>query len=417
MGQAVNEHDSNHGTEITIFRPTGPHISVSAPMSLGQLVVSRASKVPKSIVRGLVVAAGIGFAVLTKNKFASAASISVASAFVFHLATYGILSLGFQPGSPSYNGLCNKVHCDEAYSMTRAMARNYNGPLFQLWNGTTTLDVGQASNRTVDMTTWSAFCGGVQSNCVVSKIYAQIHTTSNDLWAAQVVNQSHTCMGDPSTPYLCAAPFTIEAATGLPWLKAGTAATNNSNYVIHGTDVASTGIPGGANAVSLSYNGMTVQAGGSCCGQFGITHNYGVGDIVGTDFMFWTWYGNQSGNYFPCAATSFCLGAEEESSGDYASYGTADISFIGVVSFDGIATVAGYINDHTIFSNDPPNSVVQSALPLVPGNFIHLAGGGDSSTTPTIMREATICNCVYSTTDLVNMQNDTTSFYSWLSFP
>ena len=69
--------------------------------------------------------------------------------------------------------------------MARAMTASYTGPLFQLGKASdkkaATLDVGQTSDHKADMTTWSAYCGGTQSNCVFSKIYAQIHKGSNDL--------------------------------------------------------------------------------------------------------------------------------------------------------------------------------------------------------------------------------------------
>src|ERR1019366_5699772 len=99
------------------------------------------------------------------------------------VALFGILllvSAWFPHGNGGYKGPCDQVSCDEAYSVTRSLKASYSGPLFQLWNGSTTLDIGQ-TNHIADMTTWSAFCSGVQSNCKVSKIYAQIHTGPNDL--------------------------------------------------------------------------------------------------------------------------------------------------------------------------------------------------------------------------------------------
>jgi hypothetical protein len=71
--------------------------------------------------------------------------------------------------------------------VARAMAASYKGALFQLGlakDTSKTLDVGQTETLAADVTTWSAFCGGTQSNCVVSKIYAQIHTGSNNLQPA-----------------------------------------------------------------------------------------------------------------------------------------------------------------------------------------------------------------------------------------
>lgn len=54
-----------------------------------------------------------------------------------------------------YSGPCDYLvgGCAEAYSLTHSMTRNYTGKLFQLYNGTTKLDIGQASNGSTDMTT------------------------------------------------------------------------------------------------------------------------------------------------------------------------------------------------------------------------------------------------------------------------
>src|SRR4029453_15420107 len=79
----------------------------------------------------------------------------------------------------AHQGACDLLGsgCAEAFGVARAMTLKYTGPLFQIGlakDKTKLLDIGQTSDHKADMTTWSAFCGGSTSNCVVSKIYAQI---------------------------------------------------------------------------------------------------------------------------------------------------------------------------------------------------------------------------------------------------
>src|SRR6185369_4186957 len=124
--------------------------------------------------------------------------------------------------SPTYQGPCDLLSggCAEAYSVTRAMTASYKGPLFQLGlaadKNAKTLDIGQTDAHTADMTTWSAYCGGSASKCVVSKIYAQIHSGSNDLLPA--IWNAPWGPNCSAGGYTCAAKFTIESATNLPIL-------------------------------------------------------------------------------------------------------------------------------------------------------------------------------------------------------
>jgi hypothetical protein len=60
-----------------------------------------------------------------------------------------------QPSQP-----CDLVTCAEAYSVTRLMVTGYSGKLFQLYNGTSTLDIGISTNGvTADMTTVNFYSG------------------------------------------------------------------------------------------------------------------------------------------------------------------------------------------------------------------------------------------------------------------
>src|SRR5438128_1765958 len=87
-------------------------------------------------------------------------------------------------GTTSTGGDTEPSGSEEAYGVARAMTLKYTGPLFQIGlakDKTKLLDIGQTADHKADMTTWSAFCSGNTSNCVVSKIYAQIHSGPNDL--------------------------------------------------------------------------------------------------------------------------------------------------------------------------------------------------------------------------------------------
>ena len=231
-------------------------------------------------------------------------------------------------GGAAYQGPCDVVSggCAEAYSVTRAMVASYTGPLLQLGRTSdkTTLNIGQTSAHAADMTTWSSFCGGSQSNCVVAKIYAQVHSGSNDLtpgvWKTPW-NPDCSAGG-----YTCAAKFTIESATGLPILTT----VSPQEYALSGDNFA-TGINGGKTAMGIMYNGKPVANSVYCCGVIGLTHKYNATDTHGTDFMLALAYGwKDSGGC--CIAvncgssTSYCVGAEEEEDNDLADYGTSPVA-------------------------------------------------------------------------------------------
>jgi hypothetical protein len=319
--------------------------------------------------------------------------------------------------SNDYQGPCDVLPngCAEAYGMARAMTAKYTGPLFQLGlanDKTKTLDIGQTSDRKADMTTWSTFCGGSQSNCVVSKIYAQIHKGSNDL-VPGVFNApwGPNCSAGG---YTCAAKFTIETATGLPILTTDAP----QEYSLSG-DAFATGVNGGKKAVGLMYNGKPVPNQVYCCGVFGITHKYNQEDIYGTDFMVALAYGWKDPGGC-CIATNcgasnkYCVGAEEEENNDLYDYGTSPIENAMVVTqFDPTPNaVICYLNGTKVFSHSPPKAN------LNPGTAVHLGGGGDlSQPDPVRMREALITNNVMSASEVTAMKTNITSFFSTLKFP
>jgi hypothetical protein len=321
-------------------------------------------------------------------------------------------------GSSAYQGPCDLLTggCAEAYSVTRAMTANYKGPLFQIGLGSDknakTLDIGQTDAHLADMSTWSAYCGGDQSKCVVSKIYAQVHSGANDLvpavWAAP---WGPDCSAGG---YTCASKFTIESTTNLPILTTVTA----QEYAISGDNFAM-GVTGGSKAIGLMYNGKPVANNHYCCGVFGITHKYNANDTFGTDFMLALAYGWKDSNgcciAVNCGASNkYCVGAEEEENNDLYDYGSSPVdNAIVITQFDpGANAVVTFLNGMQVLSHSPPKANINA------GTAVHLGGGGDlSGPDPVLMREAFITNALMSATDAAALKMNAEAAYPMLKFP
>jgi hypothetical protein len=316
----------------------------------------------------------------------------------------------------AYQGPCDVLSdgCAEAFGMARAMTSKYTGPLFQLGlakDKTKTLDIGQTSDHKADMTTWSDFCGGNQSNCVVSKIYAEIHTGPNDLVPG--VFKTPWNPDCSAGGFTCAAKFTIESATMLPILTTDAPAEYSLS-----NDSFATGINGGSKAMGIMYNGKPVANQVYCCGVIGLTHKYNANDTTGTDFMLALAYGwKDSGGC--CIATncgksnSYCVGAEEEENNDLYDYGTSPLDNAMVVTeFDPTPNaVITYLNGAKVLTHSPPKAKLNA------GTAIHLGGGGDlSQPAPVRMREALFTNTVMGDNDVKAMHANVTAFFSSLKY-
>lgn len=308
--------------------------------------------------------------------------------------------------TPSYAGPCDVITggCAEAYSVTRAMANSYHGPLLQLSNGTSTLDIGQDANRAADMTTWSAFCGGVASNCKISKIYAQIQGSANDLIPSSYLAQDGTnCTAGGLT---CAAPFAIDSDTGLPIVSITSAPYT---YVLASeTGTGATGITGGTNAASVWVSGK-VRKEALCCGVFGFSHSYNAGDTVGTDFILFPDYTN---NYNPNTAqcvTDSCLGIDlEGANSPTVSYGAAvgdNANWLVAWTGSGTNLFSGYYNGLQLYNATGDTGV------NVP-THVRLGGGGDLSHANIIFRSGLIANAAASQSDATAIQANESSFYA-----
>ena len=319
-------------------------------------------------------------------------------------------------GGAAYQGPCDVVPggCAEAFSVTRAMVASYTGPLFQLGRTSdkTTLNVGQTSAHAADLSTWIDNCRGSNSNCVVAKVYAQVHSGSNDLLPA--VWKTPWNPDCSAGGFTCAAKFTIESATGLPILTT----VSPQEYALSGDNFA-TGINGGKTAMGIMYNGKPVASSVYCCGVIGLTHKYNATDTHGTDFMLALAYGwRDSGGC--CIAvncgssTSYCVGAEEEEDNDLADYGTSPVANALVVTqFDPTSNaVSTFLNGTQKFSHSPPKAQLNA------GTAVHLGGGGDlSQPDAVLMREAFFTNAVMSSSTVTALKANAVAFYPALSFP
>jgi hypothetical protein len=309
------------------------------------------------------------------------------------------------------------------------MTASYTGPLFQLGKSSdakaATLDVGQTSDHKADMTTWSAYCGGTQSNCVLSKIYAQIHKGSNDLLPA--VWKTPWNPDCSAGGYACAAKFTIESTTGLPIITT----VSPQEYALRTdtTENFATGVNGGSKAIGIMYNGKPLANQNYCCGTFGLTHKYNANDTYGTDFMAALAYGwKDSGGCciaVNCGkANTYCVGAEEEENNDLFDYGTSPVDNAMVVTqFDPNptathGTVISYLNGKQVLSKSPPAPLSRGNYPINAATAIHLGGGGDlSQPAPVLMREGLLTNEVITASEVTAMMANLTAFYSQLKFP
>src|SRR5215469_13605631 len=167
----------------------------------------------------------------------------------------------------TYTGPCDLVTCAEAYSVARAMARSYTGPLFQLVNVNTgiTLDIGQSTQKKANTSTWLTFCSGQAVLCRISKFYSQIHVGRNNLTPDVGVNAF--CMSAPTIN--CASPFAIEATTGLFVANV----VEPAKFSLGSSDNAAVGINGGTGPNTVMMNGQVPRSiNGICGGSFGVSH-------------------------------------------------------------------------------------------------------------------------------------------------
>lgn len=367
----------------------------------------------------------------------------------------------FVGSAAAYTGPCDLQTCGEAWGVDYATTTNYAGPLFRLAlisSPTTTYDVGQTPSRTADTAGALAFCGGagtmsphspplfglsvnVSSTCKIDKIYAQIQGHINDLVYREGL-PGYCTTGNLQ----CAATYAIETTSGLPLLWSPQGAIFNSPTYLLAGDRLATGITGGNNSVSIVYVGSPIiqtppWSGVYCCGVFGLTHQASQPDTTGTDFMFLAGYGwdNAGGvgvNVNCVTSSTYCIGAEEESTndvGDYAASGGSGIIVPAIHNIMGAAvfnqptnTVSGYLNGVNLFNHSPPapqsstcpNPGPPHPCPLSPGTAVHFGAGGDlSQPDPFVAREMLILNLALTGAQYQALFSNIRARYTSLTFP
>ena len=340
------------------------------------------------------------------------------------LPGFGPVPLGGVGGGAVFAGPCDVVTggCTEAWSIDRAMTNSYHGPLFQLVlasNHSTTLNVGQTTSRAADMTTWSGFCGGVAANCLVGKVYAQVHS-GNDLVPAvfPAVHGPDCSTGDA---YLCAAAFAIDGATGLPKIHVGYGVNSTSTpapeYTI-ANDAAATGFISAAGPFSIMINGANTNASSACCGTFGWFHAWNAGDTIYTDFGTGPSYGifaGPGGPYGCATSATYCYGGDTEGGA------VPQLNFVTTSPIDTIGIQAYDPSTHDIslsVNGSAPVTVTSGGALAVPGS-VHLGGGGDLSMPAEIyFREGMVSNVTaFSGSAVAALTANEEAFFSALSFP
>jgi hypothetical protein len=332
---------------------------------------------------------------------------------------------------PGYQGICDVISggCPEVYGLQWAEAAAYAGPLLKITNtsNATTMDIVQDGAHKADMSTWAAFCGGsnstvngitTNSHCVVSKIYAEVQGSSNDL----VPGVFNGPFGPDCTAggNACACPFAIEVATGLPILHA----TAPCEYTLVG-DGNATGVTAGTSSLSLFYEGLAIGT-TYCCGPAGIGHAYNVSDVIGTTFYLSVAEGQFSipaGNACQ-TSTSYCSGLDEESIGDLVDYSPSNVGPVFAAgAFNGSTNkVSSYINGGLLRSAVTPAAALCTGCAGInlPGS-VHVGGGGDlSQPTPALMRHFGFTNTAISQSDVTAAYNlikaRTSGFLTWTDF-
>ena len=325
---------------------------------------------------------------------------------------------GSVPIPPQYLGPCDQVTggCAEAYSMTRAMTKAYTGNLFQLYNGTTTLDVGM-KNGLVDMSTWSSFCGGLAESCYVSKVYAQINTANN---LSPVINGMGVCTTAGTNA--CAGKFYIDPQTGLPVLRTIPSTIgqsgNSQAYVIlsGGVQAQMTGVNGGTSDLTITVLATPMQVVGACCGPITLCHQWNVGDTPGTCFGPYLSYGLAFANQNCASSTVYCVGTVTELSADVGTYNFQQgMGAVVVTSYDSKADKSiVWLNGKRLVYQTP----VAGAHTINVGTYAEVGAGGDlSQNYTTWFKEAAVSNSVFSAADVAAWQANTAAFYAGVPFP
>jgi hypothetical protein len=316
----------------------------------------------------------------------------------------------------TYTGPCDLVTCAEAYSVTRAMKRNYTGPLFQLVNVNTgvTLDIEQTTQKKADTSTWSRFCSGQTAVCRISKFYSQINIGANNLTPDVGVNAF--CMSAPTIN--CASLFAIEAATGLFVADV----VEPAKFSLGSSDNAAVGINGGTGPSTVMMNGQVPRStNGICGGSFGVSHICATTSCVDTGNTMnevGFFYGT-SGSIACGSPSNWCPEADYEGQGDSGPDVTTQRNVIFMNS------VLPNRSNFTYLTQGVLNGITQwnhrrqtgGSPGMVLGARLRLGAGGDfCQPSPIIFREGLITNTQITAGDEAAVRANMVAFYSGLSF-
>jgi hypothetical protein len=331
------------------------------------------------------------------------AIIALCTLWVLCCLTNGASAFPFPHGGAvqSYTGPCSVVlthPCGEGYNVARSVTSSYSGPLFQVYNGTTTTDIGQTVQHAADMAALFTACAN-QPICVYSKVYAQIGGSLNDLrpyLTSDGGNGSINC----ATTYDCAPPVMIDPANGLPVIVTPfpTALYNSTTGETWG----------GGNPTSVfSYASMASWS--DCCGFFGIAHASSAPDTQGTDFLQGLTYGNGH-TYSNCStSTANCANLDIE----IKMNDGADVTF-SLTQGNYMTTTAGgagVINTYWNSSTPIYSATPVSGTTLNIGKYPRVGGGGDMSHVNSIVQEGLIANASWTATDYANLSSNVSAFY------
>ena len=265
------------------------------------------------------------------------------------------------------------------------------------------------------MTTWSAFCGGTQSNCVRLEDIRPDPQRAATICCRPCGRRHGSRIAAPAATR---APRNSPSSRRRACPSSPRTRRRNTHSAWH-TRTSPPGSTAGRRPWASCTTESRSPTRSIAAASFGLTHKYNATDTYGTDFMVALAYGwRDSGGCciaVNCGASNnYCVGAEEEENNDLYDYGTSPVDNAMVVTqFDPTPNaVITYLNGTKVLTKSPPKAGKLNA-----GTAVHLGGGGDlSQPDPVLMREALFTNNVMSASEVTAMKSNITTFFSALKF-
>ena len=339
----------------------------------------------------------------------SLATVATASALVVDSANTPVAAVWGGAECNVYGG------CAEAWSMTRQLVSGYNGPLFQIYDGGATHDIGQTGNI-VNMTALNGFCPN-PATCYISRVYAQVNS-AND-WLPSTVNHiGVNCTGGGA--YKCAPALSIDPTTNLPRIIIS--GSGIAQFNIGGSDNNLTGVSTGTNPITLMTTGKPAPSALGpiwCCGVNGIIDEahynsgfYSLDVVIG--------YGRTGGATVNCVvSTNYCIGIDSGDPNaqagwrvDYAGYLIANSSIVSM-QYDSTNGTTWALNGTTIHNWSIANSGAANI------GLQYVVSGGTDASQPAaiILWDSYIVGHAASSTERTNAANNSKAFYRMAVFP